>query len=143
MATLRPTIAADVEKIESWILQDPFHKDDSRCTPDGLLTGNGVLTFCVQDDEGPLCFVRLDDEHGLLRLSTQFAPESEVNKKRLIVGLLNAGIPAIIEFGKNNGYGGIIFESVNDSLIKFMEKQKFFPVSHDDYALTFGDETNV
>lgn len=143
MVTMRPTVGTDLECIESWIFQDPFHKDDPRCTPQGLLTGNGELTFCLQDEIGALCFVRLDDEEGLLRLSTQFGPESEVNKRRLVTGLLELGIPAIIKFGKNNGYGGIIFESINESLIKFMQKQGFFPVKDDDYALAFGDMINV
>jgi hypothetical protein len=142
MTRLRPTTREDLPKIEEWIEEDPFHKDDSRCTPEGLLTGNGVLTFCVQDDQGPLCFVRLDDEEGILRLSTQFGPESEVSKQRLVVGLLTAGIPAIIEFGKSNHYGGIIFESVNESLIKFMEKQNFVLDKGDDYLLRFNLENS-
>jgi hypothetical protein len=143
MTKLTPTTEQDLPKIKAWIAADPFHKDDPRCTPEGLLTGQGMLAFCLRDGEGPLCFVRLDDEEGVLRLSTQFGPEEEVDKRRLITGLLTAGIPAIAEFGKRNGFKGIIFESVNDSLINFMRKQGFFPVSHDDYALTFGDETHV
>jgi hypothetical protein len=137
------TTSADLEQIREWIEADPYHKDDPRCTAEGLLTGNGALTFCLGDDEGPLCFVRLDAEGEFLRLSTQFGPESEVSKKRLIVGLLSTGIPAIVIFAKEGKYKGIIFESKSPSLIKFMEKQGFFPVSHDDYALIFEEQTHV
>lgn len=143
MVTMRPTIGTDLEKIESWIFQDPFHKDDPRCTPQGLLTGNGELTFCLQDEIGALCFVRLDSEDQMLRLSTQFGPESEVSKKRLVVGLLSLGIPVIIKFGKNRGFKGIVYESTSDSLIAFMQKQHFKPVGGIDYALIFGEDRDV
>lgn len=143
MAKLTPTTREDIPQIEEWIKADPFHCDDSRCTAEGLLTGNGELAFCLVDDVGPLCFVLLEKENARLRLSTQFGPEAEVNKHRLVVGLLQAGIPAIVKFGKQNGFTGIVFESVNESLISFMAKQGFFPVGLDDYELTFGAETNV
>lgn len=138
---LTTTTTSDLEQIREWIAADPYHKDDPRCTPEGLLTGNGVLIFCLSDDEGPLCFVRLDAEGEFVRLSTQFGPESEVSKKRLIVGLLSAGIPAITAFAKENKYKGIIFESKSPSLIVFMDKQGFFPVGHGDYALIFEQLT--
>lgn len=127
-------------QIQEWIDADPYHKDDPRCTAEGLLTGQGKLTFCLADDEGPLCFVRLDAEGEMLRLSTQFAPESEVSKKRLITGLLSTGIPAIIKFGQDEGFKGIVFESTSDSLIGFMDKQGFKHVSGIDYALAFEEQ---
>jgi hypothetical protein len=125
-------------RIQEWISKDPWHRDDPSWVPEGLLTGNGALSFCVSDSEGPLCYVRLDAEGEMLRLATQFGPEEEVSKKRLVTGLLSAGIPAIIEFGKNNGYRGIVFETVNPSLIAFMEKQGFLKTAKEnDYALVF------
>jgi hypothetical protein len=136
---LTPITSADLEQILEWIAKDPFHVGDPRCQAEGLLTGNGVLTFCLQDDQGPLCFVRLDVEGEALRLSTQFGPEEEVNKRRLVTGLLDAGIPAIILFGKNRNYKGIVFESINPSLIAFMSKQGFKATSGNDYMLTFGE----
>lgn len=143
MAKITVTTSADLEQIREWIASDPYHKDDPRCTADGLLTGNGTLTFCLQDDEGPLCFVRLDAEEELLRLSTQFGPESEVSKKRLVTGLLSTGIPAIILFAKESKSKGVVFESTSPSLIAFMDKQGFKPKSGDDYALVFEEQTHV
>lgn len=140
---LTVTTEADLGQIREWVAADPYHKDDPRCTPEGLLAGNGILTFCLQDDEGSLCFVRLDAEAEFLRLSTQFGPEAEVSKKRLITGLLSTGIPAITMFGKENKYKGIVFESTNLSLINFMDKQGFRPKSGDDYALIFEEQTHV
>lgn len=137
---LRPTTESDVEQIQEWIQLDPWHKDDPTWKADGLLTGNGVLCFCLSDDKGPLCFVRLDAEGSMLRLATQFGPEMEVSKSRLAKGLLSTGIPAIVEFGKVKGYKGIVYESTNESLINFMKIQGFFKAAgKDDYALTWDE----
>jgi hypothetical protein len=144
MATLESTTAADLLKIREWIAADPWHQKDPTWIPEGLLTGNGVLAFCVADEVGPLCFVRLNAEGDVLRLATQFGPESEVSKKRLIVGLLSTGIPAIIEFGKSKGYKGIVFESVSQNLINFMRHQGFFKAAgENDYMLTFEEPKHV
>ncbi len=141
---MRPTTKQDVPKIEEWIAVDPFHKDEIKHSAEWLLTGNGALAFCVTDAQGPLCYVRLDAEDNMLRLATQFAPENQVSKKRLVTGLLSVGIPAIIEFGKNKGYKGIVFESTSEPLIAFMQQQGFFKAAgENDYALTFEEATHV
>jgi hypothetical protein len=139
---ITPTIHEDLPQIEEWIKADPWHKEDSRHTAEFLLTGGGLLAFCLLDEKGPLCFVRLDAEEDMVRLSTQFGPEQEVSKKRLVVGMLSEGIPAIKNFARNKGYKGIVFESTSETLINFMNQQGFFKVEGDDYALTFG-ETHV
>ncbi len=137
---LSPTVADDLPQIEEWIAADPWHKDDPTWKAEGLLTGNGVLSFCLSDDKGPLCFVRLDAEGDMLRLSTQFGPESEVSKSRLVKGLLSMGIPSIVEFGKVKGYKGIVYESTSESLITFMKIQGFFKTAGEhDYALTWEE----
>jgi len=144
MAKLSPTTSDDLSQIQEWISLDPWHKDDPSWKAEGLLTGKGILAFCLSDDNGPLCFVRLDDEDGMLRLATQFGPESEVSKSRLVAGLLSTGIPAIIEFGKVKGFKGIVFESINESLINFMKRLGFFKAAgKDDYALTFEGQMDV
>ena len=141
---LSPTTQDDLEQIQEWIDADPYHKDDPTWKAEGLLTGRGVLAFCLSDEISPLCFVRLDAEGGMLRLATQFGPEPEVSKSRLVKGLLATGIPAIIEFGKAKGYKGIVFESTSESLINFMKMQGFFKAAGEhDYALTFGEDTDV
>lgn len=137
MAKITVTTEADLAQIQEWISADPYHKDDPRCTAEGLLTGKGALAFCLQDETGPLCFVKLDVEGEFLRLSTQFGPEEEVSKRRLVTGLLSTGIPAITVFAKEGKYKGIVFESTSPTLISFMDKQGFRPKSGDDYALIF------
>lgn len=144
MTKLSPTTQENIEQIKGWISLDLFHKDDpSFKEPEKLLTGQGLLSFCLVDDEGPLCFVRLDAEGDMVRFATQFAPEEEVSKRRLIIGLLSTGIPALIAFAKEKGYKGLVFESTNESLINFMAKQKFKSAGGNDYALTFEENVNV
>jgi hypothetical protein len=137
MLKLQPITDNDLERIRDWVQADPFHKDDPKNQAEFLLTGNGLLTFCLVDDVGPLCYVKLDAEGDLVRLATQFGPESEVSKRRLIVGMLKMGIPAVINFAKNKGYRGVVFESVNKSLISFMLRQNFVLDKDNDYVLRF------
>jgi hypothetical protein len=147
VTVLRPTTLEDLPKIREWLAADPWHQADPRHTAEFLLTGNGMLTFCLTDDEGPLCFVRLDKEGDwdapMARLATQFGPESEVSKKRLVTGLLGSGIPAIILHAQERGCMGIVFESISPTLIAFMGKLGFKAAGGDDYVLTFGKTTNV
>lgn len=133
MADIVPTTGEDLPRIKEWIASDPFHKGDPSWQAEGLLTGNGILAFCVTDADGPLCFVRLDVRGEMLRLATQFGPEEEVSKKRLVVGLIASGIPAIKTFAEEKGFKGIVFESMNESLIEFMKKQGFNTVENHDY----------
>ena len=144
MAKLSPTTSEDISQIKEWVAADPWHKDDpSFQDVERLLTGQGLLSFCLSDYEGSLCFVRLDAEGDMVRFATQFGPEAEVSKKRLIVGLLSTGIPALIAFAKEKGYKGLVFESQNESLINFMAKQGFKSAGGNDYALTFEENVNV
>lgn len=144
MAQITLTTSENIRQIREWIAADPFHKDEEQHSAEWLLTGNGALAFCVTDEIGPLCFVRLDAEGEMLRLATQFGPENEVSKKRLVTGLLSAGIPAIVEFAKSKGYKGIVFESISESLIAFMNRLGFFKAAgENDYALVFEEATHV
>lgn len=112
----------DVEKLSQWIEADPYHKD---CfDPTWWLTGSGILSFCLQDDIGPVAYVRLDekDVDGLIRLHTQFAPIEEVSKLRLAKSMIWC-VPVVQKFCKQNGGKGVIFQSVNSLLIEFMKKK--------------------
>jgi hypothetical protein len=144
MGNLIPTTEEHLSQIREWIAADPYHRDDERNSAEWLLTGNGILAFCLADEKGPLCFARLDEEGSMLRLATQFGPSEVVSSRRLVAGLLSAGIPAIIEFAKNKGYKGIVFESVSESLITFMNRQGFFKAAgENDYVLAFEEVAHV
>jgi len=133
---LVPSVEQDIERLSRWIKADPYHKD---ClNPQWWLTGNGILCFCLQDDIGPVAYVRLDAEdlEGLIRLHTQFAPRDEVLKLRLIKAMLKC-VPIVQEFCKQRGGNGIVFQSVNPLLIDFMKRKfGFQPAGDDDYILS-------
>lgn len=128
---------SDIEQLSEWIKADPYHKD---ClNPYWWLTGNGgLLSYCLQDNRGPTMYVRLDKENDLLRLHTQFSPESEVSKLRVVKSLLWA-LPKMEVIAHENNLKGFIYKSVSPSLIDFMKK-KFGFVSADsdnDYQMMF------
>ena len=129
------TTRDDIDQIREWINADPFHQI---MAPEWWLTGEGTLSFCLQDDTGPICFLRFDDEDGLLRMNTQFGPEEEVSKKRLITAILNQ-FPPFIERIKAQHFKGIVFESTSENLINFMKKIGFKNLSGDDYVLMFEE----
>jgi len=139
MLNLSPTTQEDIKQITEWLNADPWHKDDPRNIPELMTTGNGLLSFCLRDDEGTLAYFKLTEKGEMCEIAIQFAPEEVVSKRRLVVGLIEVGIPAMKIFAEQRGYKGLVFESVNPSLIAFGKKQGFESVGNDDYALVFGE----
>jgi len=139
MLRIITTEKTDLGQIREWMKEDPWHSHLPNQTAEELLTGAGLLCFCIQDDKGPIVFVRFDkdDDENLLRISTQFAPESEVSKRRLVVSLTRSLVPMIIKFGKDNKFDGAVYESVSSKLIEFMSKFGFRPAGNNDYMLAF------
>lgn len=128
----------DIEQLTEWIKTDPYHKDS--LNPVWWLTGNGLLSYCIQDSKGPTMYVRIDKENDLMRLHCQFGPESEVNKIRVIKSLMWA-LPRMEVFGKQNELKGFVYKSTSPSLIQFMQiKFGFTPMGSDnDYWAPFEE----
>lgn len=144
MVRITETRAEDVDQLKEWIAADPWHKDDPKwADPIYMITGNGLLAFCIQDDKGPVAYVKLTEDEQLVRIAMQFAPESEVSKKRVVLGLIKVGIPTMKMFAMGAMYPGLVFESVSPSLIAFGEKQGFKSIGNNDYALMFEDKIDV
>jgi hypothetical protein len=134
------TTQADTEQLTEWIQADPYHKD---ClNPQWWFTGNGLLSYCLQDSKGPTMYVRLDKDEELLRLHTQFAPDNQVSKLRVVKSLMYA-LPRMEQFAKSKDLKGYVYRSTSQSLIDFMQiKFGFTPVgANDDYWLPFERET--
>jgi hypothetical protein len=128
---------ADVEQLTEWIAHDPYHFHQGQ--PEWWLSGaqGSLLAFCLMDARGPLTYVRLDAEGEYVRIHTQFAPESVVSKRRLVVGMIYA-VKCLIQLYKSNGAKGLVFNSVNPSLVGFMGKHLGFKsIGDDDYVLDF------
>jgi hypothetical protein len=124
MIKITETTKNDLEQIQEWVDADPWHKHDDNNDPEYMLTGYGVLAFCLQDAKGPLAYIKLTEDGDDMRISMQFAPESVVSKKRLVLGLIKVGIPLMKGYAEGWGSKGLVFESVNPSLIGFALNDK-------------------
>ncbi len=131
---------SDLEQIKEWVEKDPFHKNQNQ--PAWWLTGQGLLSFCVQDSKGPVVYVRLDKQDDMLRLNCQFAPEEEVSKLRVMKALIWT-FPQMVHVIKQNKLKGFVYKSVNQPLIDFMQlKFSFTPTGNDnDYWLPIEEKT--
>jgi hypothetical protein len=126
---------SDIPQIAEWIAADPYHKHQGQ--PEWWLTGSGLLTFCLQDDKGPLTFVRLDEEGEHVRIHTQFAPKEIVSQRRLLLGMIDC-LTELVKIYRTQSRAGLIFNSVSPTLVAFMEKCfDFKSVGGDDYRLDF------
>lgn len=131
-----PSTFDDIEQIREWILHDPYHFHQGQ--PEWWLTGvdESLLAFCLADERGPLSYVRLDAEGEYVRIHTQFAPLSVVSKRRLVVGMIQA-LKTLADLYKG-AYKGLVFNSINPSLIAFLDKHLGFkPVGNNDFRLDF------
>lgn len=127
-----PSTSDDIEQLTEWIAHDPYHKD---CLdPFWWLTGQGVLSYCLQDGQGPTMYVRIDQDNFALRIHTQFAPLAEVSKLRVVRSLMWA-LPRMKTVAVMNGCNTYVFNSTSPDLIGFMEKKfKFKSVGNGDYS---------
>jgi hypothetical protein len=137
MLTCCETTKTDLAQIAAWTEKDEFHRDIN--FPDWWLTGNGALSFRLDDDEGPVVYVRLD-EGEMYRLHCQFPPPEIVSKRRLIQGMLGI-FPLLLQHAKDAGAKGLVFGSVSHKLVRFMGKLGFEPSfeHYGEYVLRFKE----
>ena len=133
-----PSTDIDLDRISAWQFLD-----DSKVkglSPEYWLTGapNCILACRVSDSEGVVLYVRCEQESGLVRFHTLFAPPDVVTHKRVALTLLE-GFPKFAEGVKHYGTG-LVMETRNESLAKFMlDKFGFVRVEGtDDYKLEFA-----
>ena len=118
MLRYREVSESDRAQISDWILVDEDHRN--KCDADFWLAKEpGVKLFAVEDSCGPIMFVRGEN---ILRLHIQFAPPSE--KKRL-ARAISEFTDLISQGAKKQNYKQIIFESIFQPLIAFLERRGF------------------
>jgi hypothetical protein len=134
---LEVSTIADVQRISDWTQVDEYHRENN--VPAWWLTGNGSLAFRLDDDEGPVVYIRVD-EGDLYRLHCQFAPRDVVSKRRLISSMMGI-FPWVSEYAKSRGAKGVVFNSGSPSLARFMKKLGFEPSweKYGDYVLKFEE----
>lgn len=131
-----PSTVDDIPQIQQWTDADVYH--NGQHSPGWWITGNGFIAFRLEDNKGPVFYVRIDDGE-YARLNVQFPPIDVVPKMRLARAMIQT-LPRLIEITKSHGCKGLIFDSVSPALISFMEKLGFLKIAQDDsYLLLFGE----
>jgi hypothetical protein len=118
-----PTEITDIYQLMEWGVPESQVED--------WLSGNAdLLSFCLQDEVGPLLFCRYHHEGDLARMYTIFGPEPEVSKKRIAIGMTK-GLPVVYDFMKKKGIKGIIYTTPNEALVKWMSEHQGFSAMED------------
>lgn len=113
----------DIPQITAWMQADidPAHRT---LGADFWLTGSAFMTGKIQDDGGVAAYYRVEHEGDGFRLHIQFAPESVVSKRRVIVtGIEFMRFMVFMARAENKKF--IITESASPRLIGFMKKIGF------------------
>jgi hypothetical protein len=126
-----PTTQAHDDILRSWILADKLSRISTTAF---WMTGASLLSFCCEDAEGAVLFVRIDAEGDAGRLHVLFGPPEEVSKKRIAVSL-SKGFPKIADHLRSQGFKAAVYESLSPSLILFMSNLGFVLLSANDYIL--------
>jgi len=145
MINISEIIQDDVPQIAEWIAADSWHSRDPKWqNPEYMITGCGLMSFCLEDESGPLAYIQLLDDEDDARIAMQFAPEEVVNKRRLILGLIKVGIPVMKGMAEGFGKKGLVFETFSPSLIGFAENNGFQRVGEtDDYRFAIEGQNDV
>lgn len=121
MITFRPTEIQDLVMVTGWTLQDPVHKNIAPAFWTEPAVENKHVCYVIEDEEGPVIFVRQEREGNNLRLHTQFPPDS---RKRVAASLERA-YPFVKEWALEHKIEAIVFESESPTLIRFMARFGF------------------
>lgn len=117
MIRFRRTEPLDTTTIAGWIARDPDHRGVDPSFFVGSGTAPGAFScYTIEDDQGPLMFVRQESDGENTRLHTQFPP---VSGKRIVRGLLEA-YPPVAEEARKRGFKKVRWESGSAALVKFM-----------------------
>ena len=139
----QPSADADLAQIAAWQSQDDSKAEG--LSPEYWLTGSPdcIFTCRVDDSEGAVLYLRSEQEDGLVRFHTLFAPLDVVSQKRVALTLL-AGFPKFSELMKAYG-AGMVMETKSESLAKFMTAKFGFAQveGSDDYRLKFNSGAEV
>lgn len=133
-----PSVKEDLDQIREWVAADPWHQNQKQ--PEWWLTGSeAYVCACVQDDKGPVVYIKVEEESEQFRLHCQFGPRNEVNRSRLLLAMRD-GLPPLLTHLLSKGKS-VVFNSSNPNLIKFMLSRGFVKDGNNDYILRFESKT--
>ena len=115
MIVFRQAEPEDILMLTVWIEADRVHRD--RIKPEFFTERTtNISCYAIQDDKGPVIFVRQEKEGDAFRLHTQFPPTS----RRRIVKALEQAYPLVAADAKRRGYREIHFETGSIALARVM-----------------------
>jgi hypothetical protein len=138
---IKPTTIEDVEQICAWSKID-IDESHRKTNPEFWLTAAPGSYFggAIEDADGIVLYFRFDrEQESLLRMHTQFAPSTKVNRSR-VAKAISAVLPSYLQIVQADGIDGIVFETRFPELVAFMARLGFIKAEgkHDDYILEFA-----
>lgn len=117
MISFRDTTEADALMVAEWIEADEDHK--GRIKPEFFTKAQDkVILYVIEDDKGPVIFVRQEADGTNTRLHTEFLPGGKLR----IARALKEAYPAVAKQSKEWGFHQVFFESKSIPLVAFMVK---------------------
>lgn len=122
MFKIRSTNSSDLPLIDAGLKSDPDHAD--RCSPEFWLPAKKAECMVVEDDQGPVLFVRAE---SVLRLHLQAADVSFRRRGKA----LDFFEKRITSDASRTPYIQLIFDSVFQPLIRFIRKRGWISSSNE------------
>jgi hypothetical protein len=135
---VKPTYTEDVEQIRAWSEID-IDESHRKTNPEFWLTAapGSYFAGAIEDADGIVLYFRFDKEGDLLRMSTQFAPENFVSRRR-VAEAISAVLPSYSRMVQADGITGIVFETKFPELAAFMSRIGFEKAGGDNFILSFA-----
>ena len=130
-----PVSEEDLPQLTEWITADQWHRGGPA---PWWISPDSVVTARLDDTKGPTMYIRINRDGERVRMNTQFAPESVVSKRRVVIAITDA-LPRIGEVMRHQEATGIVFSSESPLLIGFMSKYGFRSVGNDDFLFSFRE----
>lgn len=132
MINFSTSTGLDTPQLADWIVADPYHR--KHVSPEWWLTGaeGSYIALRLDDEQGPVLYLRVDDDGDYYRLHVQFAPSEIVSRFR-VMNAITSALPHFKEHARLEGKQGLITESISPSLIRFLQLQGFESVGNNDY----------
>lgn len=138
MVNFQSSVESDLAQVREW-----QSRDESKAlglSPRYWLTGaDGCIFACrVDDSDGPVLYLRAEQEGEAARFHTLFGTQPEVSQKRIALTLLE-GFPRFAEAMRAYG-NALVMETKAESLAKFMQDKFGFArvEGTDDYQIQLG-----
>jgi len=131
--TFRRTLPEDLLLITEWISQDAAHKHIRA----SFFTAEGPFLSCytIEDEQGPVIFVRQETAGQDTRLHTQFPQDA-----KRVAKALEEAYPLVASDAKERGFRSVRFETGSIALVRFMFQHFEFRA---DLIDELGREKNV